>query len=40
MVIIHGKANVNEIKKVAAQILRELQKKEEALWIMKMKLIA
>lgn len=31
MVVIHGKANVENIKKVAAQILRELQQKEEAL---------
>lgn len=32
MVIVHGKANVENIRKVAQQILRELQqKKEEAL---------
>lgn len=30
MVVIHGKVNVEAIKKVAAQILRELQEKEEA----------
>ena len=30
MVIIHGKVNVEEIKKVAAQILKELQEKEVA----------
>lgn len=30
MVVIHGKANVEEIKKVAAQILKELQEKEVA----------
>lgn len=29
MVIVHGKANVEAIKKVAAQILRELQQKKE-----------
>jgi hypothetical protein len=27
MVVIHGTANIEEIKKVAAQILRELQQK-------------
>lgn len=29
MVIVHGKANIEEIKKIAAQILRELQEKGE-----------
>lgn len=29
MVIVHGEVNVKEIKKVAAQILRELQQKGE-----------
>lgn len=27
MVVVHGKANIEEIKKVASQILRELQQK-------------
>lgn len=30
MVVIHGKVNVEAIKKVATQILRELQEKEDA----------
>lgn len=30
MVVIHGKVNVEAIKKVAAQILKELQMKGEA----------
>jgi hypothetical protein len=30
MVIVHGKANIEEIKKITAQILRELQEKGEA----------
>ena len=30
MVVIHGSVNVEEIKKVAAQILKELQEKEVA----------
>lgn len=29
MVIVHGSVKVEEIKKVASQILRELQNKEE-----------
>lgn len=30
MVVIHGKVNVENIKRVASQILRELQQKGEA----------